>query len=61
MRKRKPVVLSVTSFRLPPDIHDYLRKRADAEDTTMTHILVRVLRLWYNYENAQSKQPAVPK
>lgn len=62
MKKSKPgKPLSVTSFRLPVDVREFLRQRARKEDRNMSYILVGVLRLWMNYLIEKEKQPKVAK
>ena len=60
-RKSKKAPLQVTSFRLPLDVHEFLRSRAKLEDQNMTQVLVGVLRLWMNYHVEQAKQPRAAK
>jgi predicted transcriptional regulator len=60
-RKSKKEPLSVTSFRLPPDVKAFLHERAAADQRTMSFVLVEVLRLYINYLNEQKKQPKTQK
>ena len=60
-RKSKKEPLSVTSFRLPPDVKAFLHERAAADQRTMSFCLVEILRLYMNYLNEQKKQPKVSK
>lgn len=60
-RKSKKEPLSVTSFRLPPDVKAFLHERAASEDRTMSYCLVEIIRLYINYVQEQKKQPKVSK
>ena len=63
MRKRKKPedVLKVTSFRLPQDVKDFLRKHAEAADRTMSWTLIEYLRRWQKYEAEEAQQPGRKK
>lgn len=61
MRRRKANPLKVTSFRLPDDVHVFLRQQAASQDRTMTWILVEILKQYMNYLSEQAKQPKVVK
>ena len=52
--------MRVTSFRLPLDVHEFLRSEAEKQERTMSFVLVGVLRLWINYAKEKKKQPAQP-
>ena len=56
-RKNPKDVLQVTSFRLPPDVKDFLHAKAVAADRTHSYILIEYLRRWMSYEDTESKQP----
>ena len=58
-RKSKKEPLSVTSFRLPPDVKTFLHERAAADQRTMSFVLVEVLRLYMNFIAEQKKQPKI--
>lgn len=59
-KSRKPP-LQVTSFRLPPEVKDFLAKKADEQQRTMSFVLVEYIRYWINWEAEQAKQPKVKK
>lgn len=54
-RKREP--LQVTSFRLPPDVKAFLKAKAEANQRTISFVLVDYVRKWIAYEAAEAKQP----
>lgn len=56
-RKGKIPPLSVTSFRLPTDVHAFLLKQSEERDRPMSYILTEVLRMYMNYLEALQKQP----
>jgi len=60
-RKSRKEPLSVTSFRLPPDVKTFLHEQAATQDRTMSYCLVEILRLYINYLSEQKKQPKVQK
>lgn len=60
-RKSKKEPLSVTSFRLPPDVKTFLHERAASEDRTMSWVLVEIIRLYINFITEQKKQPKILK
>ena len=61
MRKSKKEPLQVTSFRLPQDVKNFLKKKADADKRTMSFILVEYIRRWLAYEAEEAKQPQIKK
>ena len=60
-RKSSKVPLQVTSFRLPPDVKQFLHREADSKQRTMSWILVDIIRMYINYLDAQAKQPKIKK
>jgi len=60
-RARKKEPLQVTSFRLPPDVKAFLKKKADDDKRTISFILVSYVRRWIDFEAAEAKQPKVTK
>jgi len=54
-KKREP--LQVTSFRLPPDVKAFLKKKADEQQRTISFVLVAYVRRWLDYEAVEAKQP----
>ena len=63
MRRRKSPkeLLKVTSFRLPPDVKEFLHAKAVAADRTNSYVLIEYLRRWMNYEAEEAKQPGRAK
>ena len=61
MRRKAKIPLQVTSFRLPPDVHTFLKEQAVEQDRTMSYILVDVLRKWMFYLAKQEEQPGMAK
>ncbi len=57
MRKSKKEPLAVTSFRLPLDVKNFLKKKADADKRTMSYVLVEYMRRWIHFESEEAKQP----
>jgi predicted DNA-binding protein len=58
MRKRQhPEPMHVTSFRLPPDVRDFLTQQSIAQDRTKSYILVQVMRLYIGFLKKQAEQP----
>lgn len=60
MRKSKKTALSVTSFRLPQDVKDFLKRKAEADKRTISYVLIDFVRQWIAYDAAQAKQPKKP-
>ena len=56
-RKSNKVPLQVTSFRLPPDVKAFLKKKAEEQQRTISFVLVAYVRRWVDYEAAEAKQP----
>ncbi len=61
MRRRKQELLQVTSFRLPQDVKEFLKKKATDADRTMSFILIEYIRRWQDYEAEEAKQPGRQK
>ena len=60
-RKSKKEPLAVTSFRLPLDVKEFLKKKATEQERTISFILVAYIRRWIAYEVEEAKQPKVKK
>ena len=56
-RKSRKEPLQVTSFRLPPDVKAFLKTKAEANQRTISFVLVDYVRKWIAYEAAEAKQP----
>ena len=59
MKRRGKEPLSVTSFRLPPDVKAFLDTESEKQDRTRSYILVGVMRMYIAYLSEQAKQPKV--
>lgn len=60
-RKSTREPLQVTSFRLPLDVKAFLKRKADADNRTMSYTLVEYIRRWISYEDTEAKQPKIKK
>lgn len=60
-KKRAKPPLETTSFRLEPDLREFIRERSIQEDRTMSYVVCGVLRMWMNYEKNKRRQPKAPE
>ena len=60
-RKSKKEPLAVTSFRLPLDVKEFLKRLATEKDRTISYVLVEIVRLYKNYLDGEAKQPKTKK
>ena len=41
------------SIRLPPEVHEHLRRVAEREERSLNNLIVRALRAWLAEQNSQ--------
>lgn len=61
-RRKKPEDLHVvTSFRLPPDVKEFLWNKAQAAERPMAYVLIEYIRRWQAFEKLEAEQPGRQK